>query len=501
MAALALGASGTEMKDLTKHSNVMLDGEVKKLYDEDNPEIVVTLVSGILYVKQIILGTPYYECDLEVPEDTGWGGEKWYYAGETGDDDVYVSSVITPDLTQDIYSFNWLIDGLDAFKNERFTPGMSISGGGRITYWTRYDPATTNILYQIATTNDLTTLGAGIVTNAAGILYIEKLAQYGDGDIVITPDSAFTFDGAGTITAYTGTYVNVVVPYEIGGVAVTALGDNVFATNANIVTIIGGKNLTTIGGVFADRCGSLTTITLQSLTTIGDDFAYNCDALATIALPSATTIGGLFAYRCAALTTISLPSATTIGDYFANICDALTRVEFSSDVPTIGINPYNLSTNVTNYVLSASAEGWTNFFGGSPVVFPSHTLETLAVSGTATGIEAVTTDGFVIKSQMDAADTLPYSITAVDGTATVSRVNGWLQSIDMTGNLVLDVGAASSSYLSQINLSINAGTHTLGYSVNATNIVTGLSDITATNVTTILFYSPMFTNTIEAVEL
>lgn len=99
------------------------------------------------------------------------------------------------------------------------------------------------------------------------------------------------------------------------------------------------------------------------------------------------------------------------------------------------------------------------------------------------------------------ADFTPYAITAVNGTATVSRANGWLQSIDMSGNLVLDVGAASSTVGSQINLSINAGANTLSYSDNATNIVTGLSDITVTNVTTILFYSPMFTNTWEATEL
>jgi len=426
---------------------------------------------------------------------------------------------------------------------------------------------------------DIAALEAAALTNEVDIL-AEYLEQYGTTDITITPTNAFTFDGAGTITAYSGSYTNIVIPYEINGIAVTAIGDNFAENDANIITIVGSKNLvtiadffasycddlttitlpsaTTIADFFASYCDDLTTITLPSATTIADEFAVDCGALTTITLPSATTIGDVFAYDCAALTTITLPSVitigsyfayscgnltsielssvttigdnfaydcgnltsielssvTTIGSYFAYDCSNLASIEFASDQPTLtGVIPYG-----TNYILDASAEGWTNFFGGRPVVFPSHTLETLEVNGTATGIAGVETNEFVIKLQMDAADALspsydgvtnivalsdadPYLIVAADGTATVDRTKGYLQRIAMTGALVLDVGVSSATRDSQVSLTVVAGTNTLTYSVNATNTVYGLSDLSVTNTTMFELVSPYGQTEWQAFEL
>ena len=184
---------------------------------------------------------------------------------------------------------------------------------------------------------------------------------------------------------------------------------------------------------------------------------------------------------------------------------------------------------------------------GGTLTMPSLTVTnitagTLAVSGEATGIEAVSEDGFVIKSQMDAADalkvdvtdltagnvaytptapniatdvqaailevetladTLPYAITAVDGTATVSRANGWTQSLTLDAPTVFDIDDSLTSVVSQVNLSIIAGTNTLMYSSNATNIVDGLADIAVStnDTTTILFYSAFGKTTWEGSEL
>jgi hypothetical protein len=188
-------------------------------------------------------------------------------------------------------------------------------------------------------------------------------------------------------------------------------------------------------------------------------------------------------------------------------------------------------------------------------VFPSHTLETLEVNGTATGIAGVETNEFVIKLQMDAADALklditdgtaisnltvlaqtqadansvtgaastaaialspsydgvtnivalsdadPYLIVAANGTATVDRANGYLQRIAMTGALVLDVGVSSATKDSQVSLTIVAGTNTLAYSVNATNTGYGLSDLSVTNTTMFEFVSPYGQTEWQAFEL
>ena len=231
----------------------------------------------------------------------------------------------------------------------------------------------------LATTNQLNSVSNNLqaqidlrLTNEVDLL-AKKLEQYGTTDITITPESAFTFDGMGTITAYSGTYTDIVIPYEIGGVAVTAIGYGVFVGDVNIVTITAGKNL----------------------VTIEDDFAYNCASLTTITLPNVTTIGDYFASDCGSLTTITLPSVTTIGDYFVSSCASLTSVSFSANAPTIGSSyPYGGTPNVTNYVLNSTATGWTDTFRGRPVVFPSHTLNDLEIKGDATinGVEIATTN-------------------------------------------------------------------------------------------------------------
>ena len=258
---------------------------------------------------------------------------------------------------------------------------------------------TDGAIAPLATTNQLNSVSNNLqaqidlrLTNEVDLL-AEKLYQYGTTDITITPESAFTFDGMGTITAYSGTYTDIVIPYEINGVAVTAIGNGVFGMNTYVVTIKAGKNLVTIGDGSVNFCASLTTITLPNVTTIGGYFAGFCGSLTTITLPNVTTIGSDFASSCGSLTTISLPSVTTIGDYFVFNCASLTSVSFSSNAPTLGSNPYSDSPDVTNYVLDSTATGWTDTFGGRPVVFPSHTIEALEIKGDATinGFEIATT--------------------------------------------------------------------------------------------------------------
>jgi len=107
----------------------------------------------------------------------------------------------------------------------------------------------------------------------------------------------------------------------------------------------------------------------------------------------------------------------------------------------------------------------------------------------------------IVADSANSTDGTAYAITAVDGTATVDRANGLLQSIDMSGNLVLDVVIGSVSYDSQMNLVVDCGENVMSYTANATNIVYGLSDISITNLTSIILYSPLFTNRWDATTL
>jgi hypothetical protein len=124
--------------------------------------------------------------------------------------------------------------------------------------------------------------------------------HYGSPDIVESPAEWFVFDGAGTITAFNweAGRTNVVIPWAIGGVPVTAIGANAFR---NLVTYQGHPVVSVVAP--------------QTVTAIGSSAFDSCHSLSSVSLPQATAIGGsAFAY-CTALASIDLPQATSIGDY------------------------------------------------------------------------------------------------------------------------------------------------------------------------------------------
>ena len=170
-----------------------------------------------------------------------------------------------------------------------------------------------------------------------------KLYHYGDPDIEITPASDFAFN-AGTIMGYTGTNPDIVLPYEINGVPVVAIGANVFNSNEVVTKLIAPRTLTTIDrGAFAYT--PLTTLVAPSLTHVGDN-----------------------AFGGSSLTTLTAPSLTTIGDY-AFESSKLTAIYYGGNRPTAGIDIYlDTPDNLINYVTNPTATGCGDTFGGRPVV-------------------------------------------------------------------------------------------------------------------------------------
>jgi prepilin-type N-terminal cleavage/methylation domain-containing protein len=188
-------------------------------------------------------------------------------------------------------------------------------------------------------------------------------------------DSCFTFDTTtGTITDYlytnTGCPSDVVIPSEIGGVAVKSLGYRSFYNNSltsavipNTVTDIGNQafyfnnliNVDIPDGVtfIGDRAFSynqLVTIEIPaSLSTINESvFSYNHTIENVILHDGLTTIGES-AFESNQITSIEIPNSVTyIGDCaFGN--NLLTNLTIPSSVTHIGYIAfyYNRLTNVT----------------------------------------------------------------------------------------------------------------------------------------------------------
>lgn len=78
-------------------------------------------------------------------------------------------------------------------------------------------------------------------------------------------ESDFEFDAStGTITKYIGSSTEVVIPETIGGVAVTVIGDNAFAHNQSITSVVIPNTVIKISNQGFYRCTSLEAVNVDS---------------------------------------------------------------------------------------------------------------------------------------------------------------------------------------------------------------------------------------------
>jgi hypothetical protein len=145
-----------------------------------------------------------------------------------------------------------------------------------------------------------------------------------------------------TITGYSGTSGDLVIPASINGKTVTAISASAFSGNTTIqtVTFASGSQITTLPSNVFQNCTSLTSVALPSgLTSIGNS-VFAGSGVTSIAIPSGVTSIGNYAFNgCTALTGITFAAGSTlatIGTYaFAN-CTSLTSFEVPATVTTVG---------------------------------------------------------------------------------------------------------------------------------------------------------------------
>lgn len=256
------------------------------------------------------------------------------------------------------------------------------------------------------------------------------LADYGRNEKVVTLDAKtgkliessqfeyFESNGEITITGYTGSELDVVIPDEIGGYPVTAIAEKAFQLNKTVRSFTIGSKIRSIGSCAFARCASLTNIyvdrgnpyyqsidgvlysgdgkTLLSYPTakayssypvasgtetIGERAFYSCKALTSLSFPDSMRSIGEYAfawctavktfdsgnglqdtgkysvYYCTALTTVRLGSGMkTIGEYTFYKCSRLANVDFGTSVREIGSCAFGGCSKITEIVLPDSVE-------------------------------------------------------------------------------------------------------------------------------------------------
>ncbi|MGN0106182.1 MAG: leucine-rich repeat domain-containing protein, partial [Hominilimicola sp.] len=296
-----------------------------------------TSVNGVLYNKDItkIISYPNgLTGDYIIPDSVTEIGSSAFMSCRN------LTSIVIPNSVTSI--------GSSAFKYCIGLTNVTIpSSVMTISYWCFSDCTS---LESIMIPSSVTSIGSDIlgdVNNA--VIYCEKgstadnSSLYPDTSTIkyITAESDFIFDSStGTITKYTGSSTEVVIPSTIDGVAVKYIGsdsigsssDGVFASS-NISSVIIPDCVESIGKSTFYSCKNLTSITIpDNIKSINSRTFCNCESLTNITLPeNLISIGNSAFSGCNSLTNISIPvNVTSIGDYAFSSCSNLTYINIEN---------------------------------------------------------------------------------------------------------------------------------------------------------------------------
>ena len=178
----------------------------------------------------------------------------------------------------------------------------------------------------------------------------EEENQRGDYWIVVQ-------NGTGRITSYTGSDKVLVVPADIGGTPITAIGTEAFAGCGSLVEVTLQEGIEALRSGAFSGCGSLRSITLpQSLSVIGEDAFRGCGALSALTVPEGVQELGRYALSdCAVLREVRLPaSLRSIGNYCFEACVSLREITLPDGVAEVGSMVFQNCTALETIWLPAS---------------------------------------------------------------------------------------------------------------------------------------------------
>ena len=161
-----------------------------------------------------------------------------------------------------------------------------------------------------------------------------------------TDESNFNFDAStGTIISLSQncTLSDIVIPKQIGGVDVTAIGDNAFLgfTTITSISFEDGNKVTKIGNNAFKNMTSLTSIVLPSgLTSIGAS-AFKSTGISSIVLPSGVTSIGKSAFEYTGISSIVIPNGVTSIPQNCFCVSKLTSVTLGDKVTSIGDSAFS----------------------------------------------------------------------------------------------------------------------------------------------------------------
>jgi len=212
----------------------------------------------------------------------------------------------------------------------------------------------------------------GIVAFAAIMVFLFAACQ-NDPDPGNTPGTnpgglEFSLNNdtdAYSVTGYTGTSSDVVIPATYNGKPVRSIGDYAFENRTSLTSITLPTSVTGIGVSAFEDCTSLASITIPGVRYITGSAFRNCTSLTGITLPASLIYIAARAFEnCTSLTgSISIPvGVTDIGNSAFSGCTNLTSISIPASVTTVGYAFSGWTSSQTIYVPWTSSgyapDGW-----------------------------------------------------------------------------------------------------------------------------------------------
>ena len=181
------------------------------------------------------------------------------------------------------------------------------------------------------------------------------------------------------IKAYNGTRTDVVIPQEIYGEIIDAIGDFAFSPNKEkvkeetsnvrrqITRVILPDGITRIGTAAFSGCASLKEIVIpKSVVSIGDNAFDGCISLENVIVPPNVDFGLNVFHNCTALKRFSFPQSYTCTPirFFQN-CISIEEVELPPNLLVVGCGTFDNCKSLKNLVIPASVRTLEDYaFGG-----------------------------------------------------------------------------------------------------------------------------------------
>jgi hypothetical protein len=169
-------------------------------------------------------------------------------------------------------------------------------------------------------------------------------------------------DSTITITGYTGTNSEVIIPETTNGYPVSNIGFNAFNYCTNLVKVTIPNSITNIEAGAFYGCGLTNAIIPSSVNSIGSGSFELCLHLTSITIHAAD-VGNWAFYNCNSLTVADLGDGVkTIGDVAFSGCSKLLNLNFHGNAPRLGTNVFSGDSAMVNYLPGTT--NWGTTFGG-----------------------------------------------------------------------------------------------------------------------------------------